>query len=105
MPDASHWHGYKSFVDYLKANMALLPLLAIVGAAALSVADSRYMVRDEDGEQLGDQIEVVQEAVTEIRAEQRVSKSEVEHIKESVGEVKQSTKEINEKLDRLIERR
>jgi hypothetical protein len=38
----SHWHGYQSGIDWLKANVALMPLLGLAGAAALSLADARY---------------------------------------------------------------
>lgn len=98
------WHGYPSWTEYLKANMALMPLVTICAAAALSLADGRYMVRAEDGETIETQVEALQKSVDEIRTEQRVSKGEISHVREKLEDVKESTEEINRKLDRLIER-
>ena len=104
LPFRRTWHGYPSWAEYLKANMALMPLIALCGTVVLYAGDTRYMVRAEDGEALEAQIEQVQEAVNEVRTEQRVVNGEIGNLKDDIQDVKDTSVEINRKLDRLIER-
>ena len=61
MPEErSHWHGYRSGIDWLKANVALMPLLALAGAAALALADARYDKRYVQQAALGDAVQTIQ---------------------------------------------
>jgi len=98
------WHGYPSWLEYLKANVALTPILVFCGGIILMAGDSRYMVREKDGETIETQIKTVQTAVTDIQVKQEVFKSEMEHVKDNIQDVKRGTDQINAKLDRLIER-
>lgn len=104
LPFRRTWHGYPSWGEYLKANMALMPLITLCGVVVVWAGDSRYMVREEDGKALEQQIEEVQSAVNEVRTEQRVVNGEIGNLKDDIQEVKDTSVEINRKLDRLIER-
>lgn len=58
--DKRHWHGYRSGWDWLKANVMLMPLLTIVGAVALSMADARYDGRYVQQAALGEAVQTIQ---------------------------------------------
>ena len=80
-----------------------MPLLGVVGYAALVMADSRYM-EDEDGVAIEAKVAQVQKSVQEVQREQDASEIRQQAMAGDLNEVKQDTKEINDKLDRLIER-
>lgn len=58
--EPSHWHGYRSGVDWLKANVALLPLITLAGYAALALADQRYDARYVQSVALSDAVQQIQ---------------------------------------------
>jgi len=88
--------------------MALIPLLAIVGATALIAADARYdsrYVMKGDGAEVQKSVNDVRAAVAEIKTTQAVNANEMKNISETLGDLKASQTNISQKLDRLIERR
>lgn len=56
----SHWHGYQSALDWLKAQMALTPLLAAAGFVAISLADARYDERYVRAAALSNAVQTIQ---------------------------------------------
>lgn len=100
--------GQFSFITWLKNQMALLPLLAIFSAVAVTVADSHYddkYVKIQTGNEVQHAVTEVQKAVAEIKTNQAVNSVEIKNINGSLQDVKASQQSIGEKLDRLIERR
>ena len=94
-----------SFVNWLKAQMALLPLLMVTGAVAFTVANSHYDERydaryqkKEEGQQVQQKVDAVAADVQDIKVRQAVNAEQTKTIGAKVDE-------INDKLDRLIERR
>ena len=100
--------GYGTFSGWLKAQMALTPLLALAGAAAMVLADSHFddrYVNQQDGDQVAQTVDEVQRAVTEVQKTQAVNAEKIINIESSVEDLKKQSDTIEAKIDRLIERR
>lgn len=94
-----------SFFNWLKAQVALLPLLMVTGAVAFNVAnshfddryDDRYVAKT-DGQEVQAKVDAVASDVQDIKVKQAVNAEQTKTIGSKVDQ-------INDKLDRLIERR
>jgi hypothetical protein len=94
-----------SFGNWLKAQVALLPLLMVTGAVAFKVANAHFDDRYDDryvakanGQEVQAKVDAVASDVQDIKVKQAVNAEQTKTIGSKVDE-------INDKLDRLIERR
>ena len=108
--DEPHVATRRSFdiFGWLKAQMALMPLLALVGATAMIAADARYddrYVKKVDGAEVQRSVDLVRASVAEIKTTQAVNAEQIKNISDTLGDLKESQTNISQKIDRLIERR
>jgi hypothetical protein len=99
--------GPFDFWGWLKAQMALMPLLAFVGAVAMIAADARYDARyvaKGDGASQTKAIEEIKASVADVKTTQAVNAEKIQTIQGSISDLKKGQEVISDKLDRLIER-
>lgn len=96
-----------SWLGWLKAQAALVPLLLLVGGAAVTMADARYddrYLKEGDGKEIRSAVNEIQRAAVDLKTQQAVNGQKIEGLTESIEDLKKGQDAIGAKLDRLIER-